>query len=207
MARPRCLWEVRRAPPDRLPLFAFAEAAELGVEPDAALPAMPLSEEVIADYQMTRLSLKAHPMRFLRADFAREGALSCADANTAPDGRMVKVAGIVLIRQRRARAMPYYHHRDKTGIVNACSGGDMERQRRAYGFALMLIEAISSAARKSRPPDGTAHLRSCRHARSAVRGHRIEPVPSPRTKSPTLNGPPGPSPSQRPNSAAFRDFH
>ncbi len=98
--RREALWEVRRTPLDQLPLFAHADAAELGAEPDAALPAMPLSEEVIADYQMTRLSLKAHPMQFLRADFAGDGGLSCAEANAAPDGRKVRVAGVVLIRQR-----------------------------------------------------------------------------------------------------------
>ena len=50
-----------------------AEAAELGEEADAQLPAMPLPEEVVTDYQVTRLSLKGHPMQFLRATFEREG--------------------------------------------------------------------------------------------------------------------------------------
>ena len=69
-----------------------ADAAELGPEPDAQLPAMPLSEEVVADYQMLRLSLKAHPMQFLRDGFAREGVLSCAETNAASDGRKVACA-------------------------------------------------------------------------------------------------------------------
>ena len=80
-ARRNALWEVRRTPSDQLPLFAFADAAELGHECDAALPAMPLAEEVVADYQTTRLSLKAHPVQFLRATLAADGVLSCADAN------------------------------------------------------------------------------------------------------------------------------
>jgi error-prone DNA polymerase len=94
MPRRDALWQARRTPSDQLPLFAFADAPELGAERDAQLPAMPLSEEVAADYQMTRLSLKAHPMQFLRDALTAEDVLSCADANAAPDGRKVRVAGV-----------------------------------------------------------------------------------------------------------------
>ena len=51
---------------------------------NVALPPMLLAEEVVADYQTTRLSLKAHPMQFLRATLAQDGVLTCADANAAP---------------------------------------------------------------------------------------------------------------------------
>jgi error-prone DNA polymerase len=63
-SRREALWEVRRKPPAQLPLFAHADAPELGRETDAPLPAMPTAEEVIADYQTLRYSLKGHPMRF-----------------------------------------------------------------------------------------------------------------------------------------------
>ena len=137
------LWAARRTLSDPLPLFAFADAAELGVEQDAQLPAMPLSEEVTADYQMTRLSLKAHPMQFLRDAFAAEGVLSCADANAAPDGRKVRVAGVVLIRQRPGKGNAVFITlEDETGIINALLWArDMEKQRRAVMVSrLMLIE-------------------------------------------------------------------
>ena len=62
MRRREALWEAQRTPQGVLPLFAHAAAAELGEEPDAGLPAMPLPEEVVTDYQVTRLSLKGHPM-------------------------------------------------------------------------------------------------------------------------------------------------
>ncbi|HKX35658.1 MAG TPA: error-prone DNA polymerase, partial [Rhizorhapis sp.] len=75
--RRAALWEARRTPSNELPLFAAAKARELGEEPDAMLPAMPLSEHVEADYLATRLSLKGHPMQFLRPVFAAEGVLSC----------------------------------------------------------------------------------------------------------------------------------
>jgi error-prone DNA polymerase len=65
--RRQALWEVkglRSAEP--LPLFTYAQAREAGLEPEVALPAMALSEHVVNDYQTLRLSLKAHPMSFLR---------------------------------------------------------------------------------------------------------------------------------------------
>ena len=50
-----------------LPLFDHTQAAEAGAEPQVTLPIMPLSEHVVNDYRTLRLSLKAHPMSFLRA--------------------------------------------------------------------------------------------------------------------------------------------
>src|SRR3546814_5189027 len=58
------------------------------------------SEQVLTDYQTTRLSLKGHPMAFLRRAFAKEGVLSCIEAAAAKNGALVRTAGIVLIRQR-----------------------------------------------------------------------------------------------------------
>ena len=155
-SRRNALWDVRRTPPDQLPLFAFADAAELGAEPDPALPAMPLAEEVVADYQTTRLSLKAHPMQFLRAELMREGIASCADANAAKDGRRVRVAGVVLIRQRPGKGNAIFITiEDESGIVNALMWArDMERQRRAVMAArLMLIEGVIQ-----RSAEGVVHL-------------------------------------------------
>jgi error-prone DNA polymerase len=137
------LWEARRTPADQLPLFAFADAPELGTEEDAKLPAMPLCEETVADYQMTRLSLKAHPVQFLRAALDAEEVLSCADANALPDGRKARVAGVVLMRQRPGKGNAVFITiEDETGIVNALLWArDMEKQRRAVmASRLMLIE-------------------------------------------------------------------
>jgi error-prone DNA polymerase len=142
-SRREALWETRRTPAGELPLFTFAAAPELGKEPDAGLPAMPLPEEVVADYQTTRLSLKGHPMQFLRDRLKAGGVLSCADADAAPDGRKVKVAGVVLIRQRPGKGNAVFITiEDETGIINALLWSrDLERQRRAVMAArLMLIE-------------------------------------------------------------------
>ena len=142
-SRREALWDVRRTPPGELPLFAFAGAAELGEEAAPPLPAMPLAEEVVADYQTTRLSLKAHPMQFLRARLAADGVISCAEANAAPDGRKAVVAGIVLIRQRPGKGNAVFITiEDETGVVNALLWTrELESQRAAVmGARLMRIE-------------------------------------------------------------------
>ena len=155
-SRREALWETRRTPSGELPLFAFAKASELGDEAGAALPAMPLPEEVVADYQTTRLSLKGHPMQFLRPRLAAEGVLSCAEAQTAPDGSKVRVAGVVLTRQRPGKGNAVFITiEDESGIANALLWArDMERQRRAVMAArLMLIEG-----EVQRSKEGVVHL-------------------------------------------------
>jgi error-prone DNA polymerase len=173
------LWEARRTPSDQLPLFAFADAEELGVEPDAQLPTMPFSEEVVADYQMLRLSLKAHPMQFLRDGFTREGVLSCAETNAAPDGRKVACAGIVLIRQRPGKGNAVFITiEDETGVVNALLWArDMEKQRRAVmASRLMRIEG-----EVQRSKEDVVHLMAARIIDCTERldqlstSHRLDP--------------------------------
>src|SRR5262249_50659627 len=76
--RRAALWAVRRLPDDvPLPLFEAATAREQPDENAKPLPLMPLPEQVVADYQTIRLSLKGHPMQFLRAMFSRERVAAC----------------------------------------------------------------------------------------------------------------------------------
>ena len=160
VSRRDALWDVRRTSPIQLPLFTFADAPELGSEPDARLPAMPLSEEVVADYQTARLSLKGHPMQFLRDVLTHEGVLSCAQANSLPDGSKVRVAGAVLTRQRPGKGNAVFITiEDETGIVNALLWSrDLDKQRRAVMTArLMLIEG---EIQKSK--EGVIHLMATR---------------------------------------------
>ena len=153
-------WDVRRTPPVQLPLFAAADAPELGIEPDARLPAMPLSEQVAADYQMTRLSLKDHPMTFLRPIFAGEGVLTSAQAAQAKDGRRAKVAGIVLVRQRPGKGNAIFVTiEDETGITNGLMWArDFEANRRAVmASRLMILEGTIQ-----RSEEGVTHLMTVR---------------------------------------------
>jgi error-prone DNA polymerase len=154
--RRQALWEVHRRPGSALPLFAFAEAKELAAEPDARLPTMPLSEHVAADYQTQRLSLKGHPMQFLRAGFDAEGISSCAAINAAKNGAQVKAAGVVLIRQRPGKGNAVFITiEDEGGIVNCLLWARlMERQRRAV-MAARLMEVHGEVQRSK---EGVVHL-------------------------------------------------
>jgi len=143
--RREALWEVRRMPTNALPLFAAADARELGEEEDAALPAMPLSEHVAADYQTTRLSLKAHPMAFLRPLFSTEGMMSARQVRAATDGTRAKVAGVVLVRQRPGEGKAIFITlEDETGITNVLLWArDFETYRRPVMAArLMEVHGI-----------------------------------------------------------------
>ncbi len=165
-ARRDALWEARRTPSGELPLFAWAEASELKAESDAPLPAMPLAEEVVADYQTHRLSLKGHPMQFLRNHFRSKGVLSCAEVNASKDGTRVQCAGVVLIRQRPGKGNAIFITlEDETGITNALLWArDFEKQREAVMAArLMRIEAVVQ-----RSEEDVVHLMASRcHDESA----------------------------------------
>ena len=103
--RRAALWEVKglaKAKP--LPLFAFAEARDQGAEDAVTLPEMPLSEHVVNDYQTLKLSLKAHPLNFLRTLCNGERVIDNARLKSAKSGAYVSVAGVVLIRQRPGSA-------------------------------------------------------------------------------------------------------
>jgi len=149
-------WEARRTPSDELPLFAAADARELAREAEIALPVMPVSEHVAADYHMTRLSLKGHPMAFLRHLFVAEGILTCAQTDAAKHGMRVKTAGVVLTRQRPGKGNAIFITiEDETGTTNALLWSRLfERQRRAVmASRLMVIEG-----EVQRSKEGVVHL-------------------------------------------------
>lgn len=181
--RRNALWEVRRTPSDELPLFAAARfrdpaVRELAEEPDAALPAMPLGEQVATDYQTARLSLKGHPMQFLRTDFADEGVLSCTQASTAKNGAQIRTAGIVLVRQRPGKGNAIFITlEDETGITNILLWARLfEGQRRAVmASRLMMVEG-----EVQRSKEGVMHLMASRvHDRTAMLERLSDTRPSP----------------------------
>ncbi len=122
LSRRDALWAVRAlqraGDKDDLPLFARVAMPEL--EPDAALPAMPPGEQVVADYRHLHLSLKAHPVSFLRADLDRLGIRRNEELCSISSGRRVTVAGLVLVRQRpgSANGVIFMTLEDETGIAN-----------------------------------------------------------------------------------------
>ena len=119
MTRRQALWQAAAVRgPAPLPLFAAADEADYGREAAAALPEPSLGEEVYEDYSWLRMSLKAHPLTILRPRL--RDIVENRDLATAPLGRPVTVAGLVLARQRpgSAKGVIFATLEDETGVAN-----------------------------------------------------------------------------------------
>ena len=117
--RRQALWRVKALGETPLPLFAAAASREEGREPLVALNPMTDGREVVEDYRSTQLSLRAHPLSFLRREFDEMKVTRCADLARIKDGRKVKVAGIVLVRQRPGSTnVTFLTIEDETGVAN-----------------------------------------------------------------------------------------
>ena len=116
LCRRDALWQVMRLKDEHYPLFDGMEPPEAAV----ALPPMPEGQEVMTDYQTAGLSLKRHPVALLREELRRRKIISAADLQNETHDRWVKVAGIVLIRQRpgTASGVVFETLEDETGIIN-----------------------------------------------------------------------------------------
>ncbi|MCP1756520.1 error-prone DNA polymerase [Bradyrhizobium elkanii] len=156
--RREALWAVRRLPDDvPLPLFEAATAREQPDEGAKPLPEMPRPEQVVADYQTIRLSLKGHPMEFLREMFTRERVVACHIINLSNDRRRVRCAGVVLVRQRpgSAKGVVFMTLEDETGIANIVVWPKVMEQYRkeVMGARLILVEGYIQSS-----PEGVTHL-------------------------------------------------
>jgi error-prone DNA polymerase len=121
LSRRDALWAVkalrRAGDKDDLPLFARAAMPEM--EPDVHLPSMPPGEQVIEDYRHLHLSLKAHPVSFLRADLDARGIVRHELLPTLAPGRRVTIGGLVLVRQRPGTGNAIFMTlEDETAIAN-----------------------------------------------------------------------------------------
>jgi error-prone DNA polymerase len=154
--RRQALWALKALGEPPLPLFAAAdEEVAASVPPNeprvrrqdsearamALLPEMPLGEHVVEDYASLSLTLKRHPIAFLRADLTREGMVTAADLARLPADRRMSIAGIVLVRQRpgSANGVVFITIEDETGIANLIVWPTiLERFRRAALGATLL---------------------------------------------------------------------
>lgn len=114
MDRRQALWHVT-GKENVYDFFAGESSGEM-----VALPEMSLSEHVVHDYASTSLSLKAHPLSFIREQLVQLRSLSAADLVHAKNGEPVKVAGLVLVRQRpgTAKGVCFITLEDETGTIN-----------------------------------------------------------------------------------------
>jgi error-prone DNA polymerase len=117
--RRQALWEVS-ALQDRLSGIYTGQMPEQVAEQDIQLPAMSLPEHVVQDYSSMALSLKAHPVSFVRQKLRQLGVTAAASLEQHHDGVPISVAGLVLVRQRpgTASGIVFITLEDETGVVN-----------------------------------------------------------------------------------------
>ena len=150
--RRQALWQVRGLGHTDLPLFRAVETRE---EPVALTP-MSAGREVVEDYRSTQLSLRAHPLAFLRPELERRGMVTCAELDRIRDGRRVEVAGIILVRQKpgSAKGVLFITIEDETGVANLIVWPDrFEAQRR-----IILSSAMISVVGKVQKEGQVIHV-------------------------------------------------
>jgi error-prone DNA polymerase len=136
-------------------LFAAAGLDEADGRPPEALPRPHLSQEVVNDYETTRLSLKGHPVGFLRERLRARGAVTAKAYERLPDGRQVTLAGVVLVRQRPGTGnVTFITLEDETGVANVVLWHDLFVKYRpvVMGARLMLVKGRVQQA------EGVVHL-------------------------------------------------
>jgi DNA polymerase III alpha subunit len=162
----------------------------------ALLPEMPLGEHVVEDYASLSLTLKRHPLGFLRGELAREGLVTAAELAHLPVGRRLSIAGIVLIRQRpgSANGVVFITIEDETGIANLIVWpAILERFRRA-ALGATLLRCTGKLQREEsvihvvadRLEDMTPRLNTLRN-----RTGEAEPRPAPKSLFISPAKPPG----------------
>lgn len=127
--------------PAVLPLFAAHEEKGFQQEEDVKLPAMPPGEHVVYDYATLRLSLKAHPVSFLRPRFAAQRILPNVKLKEVEAGRHVTLAGLVLVRQRpgTASGVIFATLEDETGVANIIIWPKLYEKRRRIVLTSRLL--------------------------------------------------------------------
>ena len=161
LTRREGLWAAKGLPRARpAPLFAFAGLEEADGAAPLALPKPALSQEVVHDYETIRLSLKAHPVSFLRRRLQARGAVAASEIPGVPDGRPVRFGGVVLVRQRpgSSKGVVFLTLEDETGIANIVVWPKVFDAFRpaVMGARMMLIEG--RLQRASDAEGGVIHL-------------------------------------------------
>ena len=116
--RRQALWEVSNL--DRPEGLFYDQPPSEASEDPISLPKMSASEHVVHDYASTSLSLKAHPVSFIREKLQQLRIVSTLDLQTITEGKLIQVAGLVLVRQRpgTAKGVCFMTIEDETGFAN-----------------------------------------------------------------------------------------
>jgi error-prone DNA polymerase len=161
LARRQALWAIKALRDEPLELWSAAAEREARTvpeldEPDVAIRPMTAGGEVVEDYRHVGLSLRRHPVEFMRADLTGRRIVTCAEAMAARDGRWLEAAGLVLVRQRpgSAKGVMFITLEDETGVANLVVWPSVfERQRR-----IVLSPGMMAVRGKIQREGAVAHL-------------------------------------------------
>ena len=158
ITRRQAVWQAMKLRDEELPLFDSSTAVSpvpdgtrhgrdtRATEKAVVLPTMPLGQEVMTDYATAGLSLKRHPVSFAREELTRRRIITASilqDESRSPHGRWVKVAGLVLVRQRpgTASGIVFITLEDETGVANLILWSSIYDQYRLPARHAMLLQA------------------------------------------------------------------
>jgi error-prone DNA polymerase len=167
LSRREAVWAIKGLRDEALPLFAAADARDGMLRPEATEPAvaltpMTMGREVVEDYRTKGLSLRAHPLAFLRQTLHARKYLPCTALQDAPDGRRISIAGLVLVRQMPGSAKgvmfitledeagtgnlivwPSVFEKNRRTILSASMLGCRGKVQRASGVIHLIVESVS----------------------------------------------------------------
>ncbi|WP_312144761.1 error-prone DNA polymerase [Brevundimonas sp.] len=147
LERREALWALKALRDEPLPLFAAADERDAEHRPEAPEPTplltpMTPGRAVVEDYSHVGLTLRDHPVAFLRNDLQSRHVLTCAEATAMRDRRLTRTAGLVLVRQKpgSAKGVMFITIEDETGVANLVIWPSLyEQQRRIVLSASLLI--------------------------------------------------------------------
>ncbi len=178
LSRREAIWAIKGLHDEVLPLFAAADdrAGQLqpeSIEPPVSLPAMTAGREVVEDYRSTGLSLRGHPLSFLRPHLEAKRYQPCRTLQTAGKGSRIAIAGLVLVRQMPGSAKgvmfitledetananlivwPNVFEQNRRSILGASMLGCRGRVQHASGVTHLIVEQVSDLSSELRRVSG-----------------------------------------------------
>ncbi|MDV6332311.1 error-prone DNA polymerase [Asticcacaulis sp. 201] len=147
LGKPRreALWALKGLRDTPLPLFDSTPSTE----PAVHLKPMTAGSEVVQDYGHVGLSLRRHPVAFLRGDLDDRGVLTCRAGTALENGSTAIVAGMVLVRQRpgTAKNVTFMTIEDESGVANIVIWSRLYEAQRSLILTARMV-AVSGQIQK-----------------------------------------------------------
>jgi error-prone DNA polymerase len=218
LARREALWAIKALRDEPLPLFAAASARDADMLPELAEPMVALrpmtgGSEVVEDYVHLGLTLRAHPLSFLRNDLTARKIVSCVEAMRAKDNKWLEVAGVVLVRQKpgSAKGVMFITIEDETGIANLVVWPSLYEKQRRIILTASMMSVYGRIQREGEVVHLIAHRLTDLSNQLAKIGDREAPFPLPHGRGDEAKSGGGPDPrealSRKPRDIYVPDRH